>query len=321
MINSPGHLDPQEIFLLERYTSLQYLGQLRDNWHELLEFVESRLSQFMQNLPPDYRNRALPEQPDIVWGEQVLPNFRDTFDSLCSGYIKLSHGDLDGLNSAHGVRSDFKGQLEFSAEWMGEEGVRTYRHLLSQALVRASNIISTLGAYWSAGTLSPGYTPEDRGPLDAPDTWPGYALDPSTTARTGQPPPRPGIYVPDQSNSSAQFLGPDIDEAPECSIFLGMQSLYIPGTSENYGEEALHQTAPCTWTLVKKVAHQRKITSLNAPQDFQRRVASGELCPEDGYYFTPAQLNSRRKFKRGETMPSLNSQYGATIWQWDSDQE
>ncbi|MCP1574578.1 hypothetical protein J2S30_002957 [Herbaspirillum rubrisubalbicans] len=254
MIHFPGHIDPQEIYLLERYTSATYLGQLRDSWQEMLDFAESHLQQFMQHLAPDYRNRALPERPDIVWGEQVLPNFRDTFDGLCAGYIKLSHGDVDGLDSAHGVRSDFKGQLEFSAEWMGQEGVRTYRRLLSQALLLARNIISTQGAYWSAGTLSPGYTPEDRGPLDAPDTWPTYRLDPAVTTQTGQRPPTTGIYVPDQSNSSAQFLRSDIEAAPECSIFLGMESLYVPGSSKKYGEQALHQTVPCTWTLVKRMA-------------------------------------------------------------------
>ncbi|NQE50329.1 MULTISPECIES: hypothetical protein [Herbaspirillum] len=37
MIHFPGHIDPQEIYLLERYTSATYLGQLRDSWQDMQE--------------------------------------------------------------------------------------------------------------------------------------------------------------------------------------------------------------------------------------------------------------------------------------------
>jgi hypothetical protein len=39
--------------------------------------------------------------------------------------------------------------------------------------------------------------------------------------------------------------------------------------------------------------------------------------PRDGFWFTPAQGNSRRHFKLGEVMPKFENDYGATIWQWD----
>jgi hypothetical protein len=67
---------------------------------------------------PDYRSRQLPEQPDIVWGERVLPNFRDTLQGLCTGYIMVSHEDLAGLHFAHGPKNDFKGQMDFWSGWM-----------------------------------------------------------------------------------------------------------------------------------------------------------------------------------------------------------
>ena len=35
---------------------------------------------------------------------------------------------------------------------------------------------------------------------------------------------------------------------------------------------------------------------------------------------TPAKVDSRRVFKQGEVMPDLDSNYGATIWQWEIDQ-
>lgn len=49
-------------------------------------------------------------------------------------------------------------------------------------------------------------------------------------------------------------------------------------------------------------------------------VTAGTLCPEAGWWFTPAQANSRRYFKTGENMPSVGGDYGLTFWQWSPDQ-
>lgn len=91
---------PHEIYLLETYSSVGFLAQLRDTWGDMVRHLEDCRDQFMLNLPADYRNRPLPAQPDAVWGQHVLPNFRSTYDALCAGVIALSHGDQDGLYSA-----------------------------------------------------------------------------------------------------------------------------------------------------------------------------------------------------------------------------
>jgi len=49
-------------------------------------------------------------------------------------------------------------------------------------------------------------------------------------------------------------------------------------------------------------------------------ILAGNPCPEAGWWFTPAQANSRRYFKQGEVMPSLGGDYGLTFWQWAPDQ-
>jgi hypothetical protein len=51
------------------------------------------------------------------------------------------------------------------------------------------------------------------------------------------------------------------------------------------------------------------------------RCEAGQPCPREGWWFTPAGANSRRHFKAGELMPDLKSDYGATIWQWDEQQQ
>lgn len=57
--------------------------------------------------------------------------------------------------------------------------------------------------------------------------------------------------------------------------------------------------------------------NLSATPDLVRRLASGESCDEPGFYFSPANTNSRRYFKSGEIMPAVGTGYGNTIWQWD----
>lgn len=51
------------------------------------------------------------------------------------------------------------------------------------------------------------------------------------------------------------------------------------------------------------------------------RAPAGQPCPRTGYWMTPARAGSRRLFKAGETMPDLDSAWGATIWQWDGVQD
>jgi len=45
------------------------------------------------------------------------------------------------------------------------------------------------------------------------------------------------------------------------------------------------------------------------------RIDAGQPCSMAGYWFTPAQANSRRHFLQGETMPSFSdSKWGESIW-------
>jgi hypothetical protein len=50
------------------------------------------------------------------------------------------------------------------------------------------------------------------------------------------------------------------------------------------------------------------------------RCEGGQPCPREGWWFTPAQADSRRYFHQGEVMPTFSSTTWATIWQWDESQ-
>jgi len=313
-------LIPQEIYLLERYTSLEYYAQMHDAWEAMLKHVEGLLDRFMRNLPADYRKRTQPNQPDIVWGQLVLPNFRSTMQILNEGYIRLTHGDPVGLGAATNVENDFRGQREFSDGWMEEvePGASVkYWKLLGQASQVASNLETTVGAYWNKGALSSRYDPPTRGPLAPPPLWPRYRLNPSVRVRTGELVLQTGIYLPDIDDSNAQFLIASrhytkyVRNAPPASVG------YDPQTMQNVSE------APALWTLVERVLGETVPLEdgLGIPPA-ALHVYAGEPCPRAGFWSTSAKRGSRRQFTQGEIFPAIPSEttVGLTLWEWDNDQ-
>ncbi|GFM60957.1 hypothetical protein PSCICG_21170 [Pseudomonas cichorii] len=50
------------------------------------------------------------------------------------------------------------------------------------------------------------------------------------------------------------------------------------------------------------------------------RIDAGQPCSKTGYWFTPAQANSRRHFQQGEIMPRISdSTWGDTLWYWSGE--
>jgi len=70
------------------------------------------------------------------------------------------------------------------------------------------------------------------------------------------------------------------------------------------------------WTTTKDAPLETE-----APASTMLNCPGGEACPKSGWWFTPAKVGSRRYFEAGEAMPVIEgSDYGATFWQWDTDQ-
>ena len=305
-------LIPQEVYLLERYSSLAYFGEMRDAFATMLQAAEDALKQFMNDLPPDYRSSQQSQQPDIVWGERILPNLRYVMDGLRNGYLQLEAGEYDGLGQAGNVTSSFAAiSRDYSIDWMAQEYCKIYDTQERIASERASNIGHTERAEWGWGDLSSGYSPSDFGPLNPPSSWPQYRLNSKVNASTGGKVPQTGVYLPNAENSCAQFLIED-REAWDANV------------SEHVNADT-YNSAPATWTLIERIADSgggipnQEATSANL--DATRiRVEGGQTCPEAGWYFTPVQNDSRRYFEKSVVMPSLAGDYGVTIWQWDADQ-
>lgn len=109
-----------------------------------------------------------------------------------------------------------------------------------------------------------------------------------------------------------------------------MNYLLAHSKAPRYRKEELGQSVAVTWRLIWKderyldgVIPDEEKEYLQPIEERAREVmrcdANGP-CPRAGYWFTPAQSGSRRYFKDGEIMPSFNSTYGLTIWQWDENQ-
>jgi len=315
----PTALDRKEIYLLEHYSSIEYFRVCRDTWGAMVTHVEQALDTFMRNLPLDYRNRPLPEQPDVVWGEQVLPNFRDTYDSLCDGLVLLINGDSSGLSRCNGPLNDFIGQREFWAEWMPADDREKYSALLRKATDIARNISSTEKSYWKPGELAGSNNSGPAGPVEFPKIFPGYRLNRAVTLRSGDPIRITGIYLPDIDDSCAEFINIGYGNTPEAITYIGEEVLLHPTTKVPYGTKKIYKNVACTWTMVEHDTGAPTSPSFVPTQSI--RVTGGHECPQTGFYFSPAKASSRQWFERGEAMPSFESEYGLTIWQYDDNQE
>ena len=74
----------------------------------------------------------------------------------------------------------------------------------------------------------------------------------------------------------------------------------------------------CKWTFVEIIEGEFEDYDDNdIPGVIHKhvRVVGGEVCPEDGFYMTPAKVDSYRHFKAGEIMPDFANPNWMTIWQ------
>lgn len=233
-------LIPQEIYLLERYTSTPYFGELRDTWAEMIRHLEGCMERFVRNLPSGFFRWRPPDRPDIVWREHVVPNFIDTLKALNQGYAELRSGDSSGLGHAHGPLNDLKGQSDYWSGWMTRADENIYGALLNKVVLMAVNIVTTTEANWHPQKLSGSYDEQSRGSLDAPACWPTYQLSSTVTVLSGAPVLERGIYLPDIEYSCAQFL--QADAAPEAIVLVREQA----------GDQPVYDRHHCTWTLIEK---------------------------------------------------------------------
>lgn len=84
-------------------------------------------------------------------------------------------------------------------------------------------------------------------------------------------------------------------------------------------------SSPSRWTFIEQLNDQYEPIEFETNEPIAAsvnpRFESKEICTQTGFYFTPARPDSRRHFQTGESFPEIGSHYGATIWQWDEQQD
>lgn len=291
---------PQEIYLLERYSSAEYFKKLVDAFKQMLDSAEKALNIFMSDLPYNYRDRHISEQPDVVWGEHVLPNFRSTMESLHYGYKRLLEGDLSALQYAGNVMTDFSGQTaDYLADWMDEKSYRQFNDWQNKASMLASNIRGTVFGSWPTTFLTTDYDADYSGELNLPNTLPIYRINPYIYIKTGETVPQDGLYIPLVQEASAQlmFKGHDASEA-----LVGLD----PDCPQYDHKEATE------WMLVERIANEGGTLSNVSMQTL--KAFAGQSCSQAGNWWSPANKSSLQYFIKGEIFPKIESDWGETIW-------
>ena len=292
---------PQEIFLLERYSSPAYFKEMRDAFAHMLEAAEYALELFVNDLPLDYRTRAINRQPDIVWGERVLPDLRDTLDNLNVGYRKLLKGNLAAIGYGGNVESAFRAiNMDYDIDWMPEQQQRDYDKWEREASLRAFNMGITSYFGWCLYDLIENYSIESRGALNAPESWPIYSLNQQYSIEVDEVVPVAGIYVPNRADASAQVL---LDGMLANEANVG----YDPDTTHSVGR------APVTWMLVERIADSGGGSSA-VPES--SRCAADQPCPQTGYWWSPASQKLQH-FQADDIMPDMTIEIWETIWYYN----
>lgn len=305
-------LQPQKIWFLELFSSTAYFNEMRDAWRTMLDGLESAMDRQLRNLPTDYRLRPMSEQPDIGWGQRVLPNFRSTMTYLDDAVIQLQSGDLLALKAGCGPSIGRVGQSrDYPAYWLTDDEARHFSYWMDEAANRSHPISTTIQGGWEPGNLMETDFLEQHYRVKYPVSWPQYRLSPKVRVKSGDMVSVTGIYLPDADGSCPQLFVAG-DEWPADDAQIGIDS-YGHHTSE----------VSTVWTLVERIADSGGgIPGETDPikSGVRLRCDANQACPLTGHWFTPAAANSRRHFMQGDVMPDFKSDYGLTIWQWDEQQ-
>lgn len=298
---SQFEIRPQEIYLLELFSSPEYFKELVDAFKNMLDAAENALGLFLQDLAYDYRSRHISQQPDIVWGEHVLPNFRSTLEVLNYGYKRLLEGDLSALQYAGNVVTDFRNQrVEYFPDWMDEKNLSLFDEWQSKASRLSSNIKATVFGNWPMTLLSEGYDEDYLGELNLPSSLPIYKLNQIITVNTKVTVPQDGIYIPEIEDASAQLLlkGHDAIEA-------------LVGLDEDCPQ--YDHKEDTKWVLVERIADEGG--SAETIQSENLKGFAGQICQWTGQWWSPANGLQSRYFEQGNVFPEVeNNSWGETIW-------
>ena len=334
-------LHPQELFLQERYLSLEYITSLRDAWKGMIEHLEKCLDDFARNPPAYLNDRPLSERPDLVWGGRVLPNFNRTLEDLNETVLVVKKGGktpevyntLDGMGG--GIRSDMRGVMDYGDDWLGTENKAEHRKLLVLASNMAKNIERTANGTWTEGDLTYCYRADYNGPLNLPSQIPLYELDESVTLTGEEEQTIIGFYLPDIPQATPALLYEYVYRPYKPYHTLQANTLIALSDAPPYNFFwKKRECVPCTFTLIRKVEgkfidvppegffpkqlpEELANWAKETEQEKVTLVQANEKCPKAGYWHALAP-DTTRHFEQGEVMPELKlTGFAVTFWYFE----
>ena len=175
---SQFEIRPQEIYLLERYSSAEYFKAMLDAYANMVAAAEKALDIFMQDLPYNYRDQPISQQPDVVWGKHVLPKFRYTLEGLHITYNRLLEGEKEAIEYATNVKNDLNAQsTDYWPDWMDQVNQDNFVYWQGQARKISRNIFITVFNGWKFKSLAERYNVDARGVINLPQSLPVYKIN------------------------------------------------------------------------------------------------------------------------------------------------
>jgi len=312
----------QEAHLWYTISSPEYIAQAKTKLQEATLFMRERVLKhsFIANYAP------VPH-----WGG-VMEDLLDRFDNALE---TLKNWEFEPMQRWAGRMKDIpRGFDESNLNWLTPADQDTFMQLLDHTYSICSEFLRAVAMsemYSDANYKDRSADwhhdiPEDVG-IEGnniarnheeyifptlPDQIPEYAPDTSMSCKTGDIVPWTGVWVPSTGMGTAAL-------AFARQNLQVMQPAYEIASRDDDGY-ATFKVVDCAWHPVKPTGHLIEhpvLAQLKREQANARgRCESGERCPREGHWFTPAAQDSRRMFQLGEVMPSVGGDYGKTIWQW-----
>lgn len=299
---------PKEVYLLEKFSSLDFFEIMRNNYHNFLTGLEELFELYIHNLPYDLRTLPFSEQADINWGETVLPNLRNTMDRIDIAYIKIKSGDFTYLDCAAEIRSNDKGLSEFSFYWMDNLPHNKVKQCWDYYLISkkyALIIEKTYPTYWDKGFLNNKFPKAEifNGiNIKLPGSYPIYRLDSRNIVRSKEKINKTGVYVCNEYDNKLIFLASSKEDDN------GFAPRYACRNKETR-EKLYFETS---WTLIERISDQGGTVESIVIENL--KALAGQKCPKTGYWWSPANQSNSRYFTEGDIFPKLESDWGETIW-------
>lgn len=266
-------------------------------------------------------------------------------------FIKHGRDYMPMIDFLNAPAADYRGLVEQPLGWMEEEERERWDQTfarMSHACAVGSETLKNnqwAGRYWLERHLHDrqlvdrddshkGDLAEDiqllgkHALLMLPATYPHHPVDTTLSVKPGMPCPRSGVWVPIQWLQGAQdvslaFCVEGQPMQPAYQLYWGKPydmwaDFPLPGEANKETQlTTLLETkaVDTTWHFVSQPAD-----PMPSAINLHLRCEAGQPCPKSGYWMTPAKSGSRRYFQQGAPMPEVVSDYGSTIWQWDSDQ-